>query len=96
MSDLADALEKEADEITCYASTISEHRPNGTAKLLRNAALELRSKQREVDSWRDAYEKAKEYTAELEKAKDSLRDAAIKANRKLEELSRQATIKEAT
>ena len=67
-----------------------------SAGVARKLERELAAKQREVDSWRDAYEKAKAYTAELEKAKDSLRDAAIKANRKLEELSRQATIKEGT
>lgn len=42
MSNLADMLEQEADEITCYASTTTEHRPNRTAKMLRNAAKELR------------------------------------------------------
>jgi hypothetical protein len=41
MISLADRLQKEADEITCYASTIAEHRPNGTAKLLRDAAVAL-------------------------------------------------------
>lgn len=40
-NELADRLVQEADEITCYASTITEYRPNGTAKLLREAATEL-------------------------------------------------------
>lgn len=42
MADLANRLEQEADEITCFASTAAEYRPNVTAKLLREAAKALR------------------------------------------------------
>lgn len=41
MTSLAERLQQEADEITCYASTIAEHRPNATAKLLREAAVAI-------------------------------------------------------
>jgi hypothetical protein len=38
---LIDALEEEADRLTCYASTMKEHRPNYAAMLMRDAAKAL-------------------------------------------------------
>jgi hypothetical protein len=38
---LVDALEEEADRLTCYASTMKEHRPNYAARLMRDAAKAL-------------------------------------------------------
>lgn len=39
---LANQLDQEADEITCYASTIKEYRPNKSAALLREASKVIR------------------------------------------------------
>jgi hypothetical protein len=38
---LIEALEDEADRLTCYASTMKEHRPNYSAMLMRDAAKAL-------------------------------------------------------
>lgn len=40
-NDLVERLRTEAGEITCYASTTTEHRPNATAVLLEEAAKEI-------------------------------------------------------
>lgn len=41
--DLVERLRTEAGELTCYASTTTEHRPNATAALLEEAAKEIAS-----------------------------------------------------
>jgi hypothetical protein len=40
-TDIVDRLTIEAGQITCYASTTTEHPPNATAVLLREAATEI-------------------------------------------------------
>lgn len=47
---LIDQLTQEADEITCYASTAAEYRPNRTAILLREAA-------RALEAWEELWKR---------------------------------------
>jgi hypothetical protein len=85
---LPERLNAEADAITCYASTTTEHPPNRTAILLREAAAALAHQTapardalvdhaEELEKWRDANPKwSDEFNAVLTEAAAALREAA--------------------
>lgn len=71
LADLRALLLQEADDITCYASTTTEYRPNKTAKLLREVAAALdQPRAQDVPRERDAKDYAIEHAGYLVTAAD--------------------------